>query len=73
MNTKKQNAASPVLARRTLFVGGATVGLVAAATACLPKLGAAPAVVAETQPAPLRGGGYSLSEHVKRYYQTTRL
>jgi hypothetical protein len=24
-------------------------------------------------PAPAKGGGYSLSEHVKRYYQTTRV
>jgi hypothetical protein len=23
--------------------------------------------------APAKGGGYSLSEHVKRYYQTTRV
>jgi hypothetical protein len=27
----------------------------------------------EVKPAPERGGGYSLSEHVKRYYKTTRL
>lgn len=73
MNTKNHSAPTPAVARRTLFAGGATVGLVAAATAWLPKLGAAPAAVAEAQPAPLRGGGYSLSEHVKRYYQTTRL
>jgi hypothetical protein len=25
------------------------------------------------KPAPEKGGGYSLSEHVKHYYRTTRL
>jgi hypothetical protein len=32
----------------------------------------APAAVAEViKPAPLKGGGYMLSEHVKQYYKTT--
>jgi hypothetical protein len=32
----------------------------------------APAVVAEAlKPAPAKGGGYMLSEHVKQYYKTT--
>jgi hypothetical protein len=30
-------------------------------------------VSAELKPAPANGGGYSLSEHVKRYYKTTRI
>ena len=59
--------------RRSLFAGAATVGVVAAASSVLPtvvknKLPAAPAV-----PKPERGGGYSLSEHVQRYYKTTRV
>lgn len=59
--------------RRSLFAGAATVGAVAAATSVLPavvknKLPEAPAM-----PKPERGGGYSLSEHVQRYYKTTRV
>ena len=60
--------------RRSLFAGAATVGAVAAATAMLPT--SAPVVSAEATPAPPkpeRGGGYSLSEHVQRYYRTTRV
>ena len=62
------------LSRRHLFAGAATVGAVAAAARVLPT--GAPTVVAEQappRPKPERGGGYSLSEHVRRYYQTTRV
>ncbi len=60
--------------RRSLFAGAATVGAVAAATSVLPTAlqQVAPAA-APALPKPERGGGYSLSEHVKRYYQTTRV
>ncbi len=64
---------SPV-SRRSLFAGAATVGAVAAAASVLPTVvknnlpAAAPAM-----PKPERGGGYSLSEHVQRYYKTTRV
>ena len=60
--------------RRSLFAGAATVGAVAAVTSVLPKAmpqAAAPAVA--ELPKPERGGGYALSEHVKRYYQTARV
>jgi len=62
------------VSRRSLFAGVATVGAVAAATSALPTVvknnlpAAAPAM-----PKPERGGGYSLSEHVQRYYKTTRV
>lgn len=60
--------------RRNLFAGVATVGAVAAVTSVLPKVAAqAGAPVINELPKPERGGGYSLSEHVKRYYQTTRV
>ena len=65
---------SPSVSRRSLFAGAATVGAVAAATSVLPTVvknhmpAAAPAL-----PKPERGGGYSLSEHVQRYYKTTRV
>lgn len=60
--------------RRSLFAGAATVGSVAAVASVLPKAvsrQAAPAVAPLTKPE--RGGGYSLSEHVQRYYKTTRV
>ena len=62
------------LSRRSLFAGTATVGAVAAATSVLPAAvqGLAPQA-APALPRPERGGGYTLSEHVKRYYQTTRV
>ncbi len=64
----------PALSRRSLFAGAATVGAVAAATSVLPTAiqGVAPQA-APGLPKPERGGGYTLSEHVKRYYQTTRV
>lgn len=61
------------LSRRTLFAGTASAGALVAAAGLIPAVRrpdeAAPA---ERQP-PERGGGYQLSEHVKRYYETTRL
>jgi hypothetical protein len=60
--------------RRSLFAGVATVGAVAAVTSVLPKaVSSSAAPVAAPLPKPERGGGYTLSEHVKRYYQTTRV
>jgi len=64
------------LSRRTIFAGAGTVGALAAAASLLPR---APLAVAQEAPAapeeakapPERGGGYQLTEHVKRYYQTT--
>jgi len=64
----------PNLKRRTLFAGASTVGALAAAATLLPRVAPEEAVpVAEPKPAPTKGGGYSLSDHVKQYYQTTRI
>jgi hypothetical protein len=61
------------LTRRTLFAGAGTAGAIAAAATVVPHLvqqeQAAPA---DLKPAPEKGGGYQLTDHVKRYYQTTR-
>jgi len=59
------------LSRRTLFAGAGTAGALAAAATLLP--GAVQETAATPQPKepPARGGGYQLTEHVKRYYQTT--
>ena len=64
----------PVNSRRGFFFGAATVGAAAAAVTALPQLKAIDPIAAEVHPpVPERGGGYHLSEHVKRYYKTTRL
>lgn len=64
----------PFPSRRRFFAGAATLGAAAAAVAALPSVqpSAAPALD-PAPPPPERGGGYRLSEHVKRYYQTTQL
>jgi hypothetical protein len=59
--------------RRGFFMGAATVGAAAAAVVALPRVDAPAVVAAAPLPVPERGGGYSESAHVKRYYQTTRL
>ena len=63
----------PKPSRRGFFFGAATAGAAAAVVVALPG---APALEASAQlpkPAPEKGGGYSLTEHVKQYYQTTRI
>ena len=60
----------PKPSRRRFFVGAAAAGAVAASVTALPSLQNAEPVAAELQP-PEKGGGYQLTEHVKRYYQTT--
>jgi cobalamin biosynthesis protein CbiD len=63
----------PKASRRGFFVGAAAASAAVAAVTALPKLQQVQPVAAQPQPAPEKGGGYSLSEHVKRYYQTTRV
>jgi len=64
---------APKPSRRVFFVGAAAASAAAAAVVGLRI--PAEVVVAEMAPkaAPENGGGYSLSEHVKRYYQTARV
>jgi hypothetical protein len=64
----------PKPSRRGFFFGAAAAGAAAATAVALPGVVSGPeAVPPEVKPVPERGGGYSLSEHVKRYYKTTRL
>ena len=67
-----RDAHSPALSRRRLFAGASAAGAAAAVAAALPALApeAAPVVA---KPAPEAGGGYQLTAHVKRYYETTRV
>lgn len=64
---------STPLSRRRWFAGAGTAGIAAATWATLaPKVQDTPQAEAP-RPAPQRGGGYSLSEHVQHYYRTTRV
>lgn len=63
------------LSRRTLFAGAGAVGAVgavAAAATLLPGVQPSDATATVKAP-PENGGGYQLTEHVKRYYQTARI
>jgi hypothetical protein len=62
----------PKASRRGFFLT-ATVAGAAVASATLLKTEAPVAVPGARKPAPEKGGGYSLSEHVKQYYKTTRV
>ena len=59
--------------RRGFFMGAAATGAAAVAVTAMPGLNTPSAELNKLPPAPENGGGYSLSEHVKRYYQTTRV
>jgi hypothetical protein len=59
------------LSRRHLLAGAGTVGAVAAAASLVTGAVQEPAAQPQAKEPPERGGGYHLSEHVKRYYQTT--
>lgn len=60
------------VSRRRVFAGASAVGAVAAVAALVPSIPAAVTPVSrQAEPPPEKGGGYRLSEHVKRYYKTT--
>lgn len=60
---------NPRLSRRTFLASAATVGV--AAAVALPESSQVTETTVDAKPAPKNGGGYHLSEHVKRYYKTT--
>ena len=59
------------LSRRTLFAGVGTAGAIAAVAGVVPQVVQQAQPEPEPKAAPEKGGGYQLSEHVKRYYKTT--
>jgi hypothetical protein len=62
------------LSRRTLFAGAGTAGALAAVATLTGAPQTLPQVpTVELPPPPEKGGGYSLSEHVKHYYRTARV
>jgi cobalamin biosynthesis protein CbiD len=63
----------PKPSRRGFFFGAAATGAAAAAVMALPRVQVAEVAVAAPRPAPEKGGGYSASAHVERYYKTARV
>jgi len=60
--------------RRGFMLGAAVAGAATAAVATLPRTATPELPVADkAPPAPENGGGYRVSEHVKRYYKTTQV
>ena len=57
--------------RRGFFVAAAVGGAAAVAVSALPRVQVPEPAAAIDKPAPEKGGGYSLSEHVRQYYKTT--
>jgi hypothetical protein len=63
----------PKLSRRTVFAGAGTAGALAAVAAVLHKAPVeAPVAAAPAKPETDKGG-YQVTQHVLRYYQTTRV
>jgi hypothetical protein len=61
------------LTRRRVFAGAGTVGALAAVAAVLPVAPTLPQATAQPKAAPDTTGGYQLTEHVRRYYQTAKV
>jgi hypothetical protein len=65
---------NPLIDRRRVFAGAGAVGALAVAVAVLPRsLAPTVAEVAPAKAAPDTDGGYRLTAHVQRYYETTRI
>ena len=60
-----------LVSRRTLFAGAGAAGAVAAAATLLPGVARQAEPGPEAKKPPARGGGYHVTDHVKRYYQST--
>lgn len=71
---KPDNAPSdrPQLGRRSLLGAAGSTGALAAAATLLAKRPAEPVATAKAE-APAAASGYRLSEHVLRYYETTKV
>ena len=70
----RMSAKLPSPARRGLFTGAAAVGASAAVGAAILSTRQPAANVTQApRPAPERGGGYHVSEHVAHYYRTARV
>ena len=63
----------PKPSRRGFFFGAAATGAAVATLVALPGAPMLELPVESVKAPPENGGGYSLSDHVKHYYKTTRL
>ncbi|MCW5656671.1 MAG: formate dehydrogenase [Burkholderiaceae bacterium] len=64
----------PAVNRRKLLGAAGTTGALAAAATVLATRRSEPDAAPDApDAAPNKGGGYRLTEHVMRYYQTTRI
>ena len=59
------------VSRRKWFAGAGALGAIGATASLLPSAAPVTSPQGPVKVAPARGGGYHLSEHVKRYYKTT--
>lgn len=59
------------LGRRKVFAGAGAAGALAAVATVLPSP-APTEPAAQAAPQPAQGGGYRLTEHIKRYYASAR-
>jgi len=66
-------SSTPRLTRRVVFAGAGTAGALAAAAALLPRAQTEALAPAEPQAGADAKGGYQVTEHVLRYYQTARV
>ena len=69
-NKQVNSGNSDPLSRRKLFAAATGLGAVAAAATLIPKTATQSTALPTAKAAPLKGGGYTLSEHVKQYYKT---
>lgn len=70
-NQPPASAAAPTQ-RRSLLLGAATAGAAALAAKALP-LATQPPAADSIEPALPQAGGYQLTAHVMRYYETTKV
>ena len=66
------DASGPRLKRRQLVAGAGVAAGAALAAGALRQRGELPGAVAGAKPQASAGEGYRLTEHVRRYYETTR-
>lgn len=71
--SESSESSSPRLRRRHWLAAGGAIGAAAAAVAALPIIRDAAPVPTGPKPAPGKRSGYEVTEHVLRYYQTTRI
>ena len=69
---RSSTAAARPLKRRGLLIGAGAAGAAVLAVKALPGVAPAAPVVAAAKTAVDTGGGYQVTAHVLRYYETTR-